>query len=468
LPTGSGGILPGPVGITSGPDRALWFTEYWANNIGRITPAGKLSLYPVPTAFCGANYIAAGPDGALWFTELAGGKIGRITTAGVVTEYAIPTGQSSPGGITAGSDGALWFTESAGNNIGRITTSGVFTEYTLPTASTSPIDIASGSDGALWFTGGIAGQIGRITPQGSITQYSVPTTYNLVGIAAGPDGALWSTSTGANLIVRTTTAGQSTTYPVPSSLTSPASITAGPDGALWFTTSSEIGRITTSGAITAYPVPPPIGTIQNVPTQITPGPDGELWFTSSANGIQIGEVVIASASLAVNPSSGHYNTSITFSGSGFSPNETVDVYLEGVGSTVLASANADSTGAFTAPVTAPQSPMGQRVFLALGQTSRRLGAVNFTTSPLLVLTPASGAAGATVKVQGWGFNYPGLESIFWNNLKFSLGEAITNAFGTFSTAVTFTVPAGSKSGQNTVIDHDVNTLKNVTAVFTVQ
>src|ERR1035438_6429510 len=59
------------------------------------------------------QYITAGPDGALWFTETVANKIGRITTAGVVTEYAIPTampaGCASCGsyGITAGSDGAV-------------------------------------------------------------------------------------------------------------------------------------------------------------------------------------------------------------------------------------------------------------------------------------------------------------------------------------------------------------------------
>jgi streptogramin lyase len=65
--------------------------------------------------------ITAGPDGNLWFTEYGGNKIGRITTAGSITEFAIPTANSGPTGITAGHDGNLWFTESNGNKIGRIT-----------------------------------------------------------------------------------------------------------------------------------------------------------------------------------------------------------------------------------------------------------------------------------------------------------------------------------------------------------
>jgi streptogramin lyase len=55
--------------------------------------------------------ITAGPDGNLWFTEERGNQIGRITPAGTVTEFPIPNGNSQPAGITAGPDGNLWFTE---------------------------------------------------------------------------------------------------------------------------------------------------------------------------------------------------------------------------------------------------------------------------------------------------------------------------------------------------------------------
>jgi hypothetical protein len=54
--------------------------------------------------------------------------IGRITTAGTITEYPIPTACAGPSGIVASPDGALWFT---GSGIGRITTSGTITEYCL-------------------------------------------------------------------------------------------------------------------------------------------------------------------------------------------------------------------------------------------------------------------------------------------------------------------------------------------------
>lgn len=75
-------------GITTGPDGALWFTgcqvdcsaipSNGTGVIGRITTGGALSLYPVPTANSFPLGITTGPDGALWFTEALASNIGRI------------------------------------------------------------------------------------------------------------------------------------------------------------------------------------------------------------------------------------------------------------------------------------------------------------------------------------------------------------------------------------------------------
>jgi streptogramin lyase len=70
--------------------------------LAAATPAAAQQTtieYKVPTAMSQPAGIAAGPDGALWFTEFSANQIGRITTAGVVTEYAIPTPFSNPYGI---------------------------------------------------------------------------------------------------------------------------------------------------------------------------------------------------------------------------------------------------------------------------------------------------------------------------------------------------------------------------------
>jgi virginiamycin B lyase len=67
-----------------------------------------------PTS-CATNYgITAGLDGNLWFTELDANKIGRITPGGTITEFPLSS-QALPFGISGGSDGNVWFAEDGVN-----------------------------------------------------------------------------------------------------------------------------------------------------------------------------------------------------------------------------------------------------------------------------------------------------------------------------------------------------------------
>src|SRR5205085_10281458 len=132
--------------ITSGPDGNLWFTETAGNTIGKITPNGTVTEYPLPNSGSWPFNITHNPDGNLWFTEYDGSRIGKITTSGTITEYPL-SGYDRPMGITHGpkGDNTIWFTEDAGNRIGRITLGGMITEYLLPTANSNPFDITVGS-----------------------------------------------------------------------------------------------------------------------------------------------------------------------------------------------------------------------------------------------------------------------------------------------------------------------------------
>ncbi len=197
-----------PLGITAGHDGNLWFTEYDTNQIGRITTAGLVTEFPLPTS-CGSTSgcepfgITAGPDGNLWFTEFQASQIGRITPSGSITEYPLPTSNSLPADITAGSDGNLWFTEDATNQIGRITPSGSITEYPLPTANSGPYGITAGPDGNLWFTEGNGNNIGRVNLS-STTTFTYPIASSNVrftigyGIQnpslVGPNGCYWDST----------------------------------------------------------------------------------------------------------------------------------------------------------------------------------------------------------------------------------------------------------------------------------
>jgi virginiamycin B lyase len=59
-------------------------------------PAGAVAQaiteFNTPTTVTSFPFrITAGPDGALWFTERFANKIGRVDTLGNITEFVIPT-----------------------------------------------------------------------------------------------------------------------------------------------------------------------------------------------------------------------------------------------------------------------------------------------------------------------------------------------------------------------------------------
>ena len=127
------------------------------------------------------------------------------------------------------------------------------------------------------------------------------------------------------------------------------------------------------------------------PYGIAAGPDGALWFTE-LSGNNIGEAVFVTAGLSVSPNSGVFRDNLTFTGTAFAPNESVQIYVRGVGSSSLASARGDASGAFTVTARAPQSPLGPRLFLGVGQSSGKLGAANFLGHPAPDPEPELGRA----------------------------------------------------------------------------
>ena len=109
-----------PRGITTGPEGSPWLTEVpgsGGSSLARVLGDG--SIEDVPAGSYSVWEITAGPDGNLWFTE-SDGTIGRVTLAGEITRFPIPSTGSNPQGIAVGPDGNLWFTEFGTDRIGRI------------------------------------------------------------------------------------------------------------------------------------------------------------------------------------------------------------------------------------------------------------------------------------------------------------------------------------------------------------
>lgn len=246
--------VPGPCGmrsesarITAGPDGNLWFTMCARGTIGRITPAGVMTEFPLSASYSAPIDITAGPDGNLWFADEARLAVGRLTPDGVVTRFSVPVvegGFPSLRAITAGPDDNLWLTYKIGPSILRITPFGKVTEFSLypDTAIVSPLGITAGPDGNLWFTAAYA--IGRITPCGVITGFALPADWNQLpdDIIAGPDGQLWFVG-GVGWIGRMSLTGQFTRFPTASPNVFVTDITVGPDAHIWYAELDWLGGV---------------------------------------------------------------------------------------------------------------------------------------------------------------------------------------------------------------------------------
>jgi streptogramin lyase len=280
-------------GITSGPDGNVWYFDVGKYTVGRVTPNGAITEFPVPAAGSGSEAIIGapdgniwmvarlpgppqsdwilkvspagvvtrfpltdgvgpegitwGPDGNIWFTEIWTGRVGRMTPAGVVTEFSLPSANSAPRGIVTGPDHNLWILESAWQHtaIARMTTSGAAIEFPLggtPTDQLQPSNIVVGPDGNLWFNE--TDRMGRITPAGVVTQFPMKGNSPL-GLAVGADANLWFTSMNANVVGRMSPNGVVRLFPLPRRNAQPIGIAAGSDGRMWFTEAgvSTVGSI---------------------------------------------------------------------------------------------------------------------------------------------------------------------------------------------------------------------------------
>lgn len=120
----------------TGPDGSHWFADNGYSEIVRVTvnPLAR-TVFP----FVGPSELAAGPDGNIWITAYGRRTIARLTPAGAVTEFELPTPRSNPFGIVAGPDGNIWFTEPDSGAIGRIRPEGIVTEFAIGPARRFPV-----------------------------------------------------------------------------------------------------------------------------------------------------------------------------------------------------------------------------------------------------------------------------------------------------------------------------------------
>ena len=294
-----GGVWPDDLaGDTSGN---IWLAEHHNDEVGRISPDGTYTAYPLPTKGGEADGLAVdsargyvycaltsgnkverismatgavteitmptagavpgdlllAPDGSLWVSEgYEGGagstRIARIdTTTLQVTEYTPQFSRNGTDGMTLLANGDLWFVEYADNAICKFS-NGTFTEVVMPRSNVVPTNISSDSKGNLWITEQQGNAIARYTPStGAWKEITIPTVNaQHSGICVDKSDNIWFTEYNGNKIglIRAGTLAAAD-YAIPSPGAGAEDIEVAPNGSIIFTeqNTSKVGKITVPG-----------------------------------------------------------------------------------------------------------------------------------------------------------------------------------------------------------------------------
>ncbi|MBV8367852.1 MAG: hypothetical protein JO036_02795 [Candidatus Eremiobacteraeota bacterium] len=290
-----------PQALALGADGNVWFVLTGVAKIFRRNGDGSISAFPLVVPSSGGSIgralVLAG-DNALWVPF--GNLYERVTAAGSVTTYPIPTPLSyySIDTATRDASGKIVFATLDGK-LASIANDGTVTQLTVPNASGFGFgSLLLGSDHRVWFLDHDAYGGTTLVAYDGTTFTRYPTGSPAVQrIFAGPDGTLWVPWATANSLVKFDTAGNRSSVALPAPAWS--SFGGSPDvaaaaldgkGNFYFADSGQsgIGRIDASLHAVEYPVS--AGSLY--PVAIVVGSDGKLYYGDSGqtgvNGPQFG------------------------------------------------------------------------------------------------------------------------------------------------------------------------------------
>jgi streptogramin lyase len=302
----------GPERVALGPASGIYFTERWADHIGRILPGGSFYTSESSGA-AGSEPIGLVADLAgvpsLWYTERGVSKIAQLTLGGLlfdVLQVRVPATQVASPATTALTPGTTVVspTVTPGNPalppgiaLAARTSSGPLTEWTvsggfmqlrdlvltpsgtffvstetrsileldpsadtvlfhdLPTGSMS-LRLALDAAGRVWFTESRNEKVGRLDPAtGEVVEWRVTGSQPLA-IAVATDGTVWYSDRERDKIAHLDPAtGDLTEYALGSNA-NPTDVFLDASGDVWFSTEQNwIGRLAVGPVLGTPPLP---------------------------------------------------------------------------------------------------------------------------------------------------------------------------------------------------------------------
>jgi virginiamycin B lyase len=205
-----------PHGLTIASDGDVWFTGREGNIVGYFDPANdSFKIFPLPNPDPSPDpekngnfpiYITEAPDGSMYFTDLLTSNVGRITPSGDLTFYPLPSRYGPPNNarpiaVVVQPDGVAVVSEESGHAYATITPDGTVTEYPLTPPDAKAAALTFDTAGTLWIQYNTPDDIGEVLPDGSVRPFPIPTKDAVQHrIIIGPDGSLWFTELKADKI----------------------------------------------------------------------------------------------------------------------------------------------------------------------------------------------------------------------------------------------------------------------------
>ncbi|KAB8542116.1 hypothetical protein FH972_025579 [Carpinus fangiana] len=317
--------LAGPCDLTTGPDGAIWVSDFLVNKIARVDPkSGHVEEYDIPYTIA-ADYslppilsvpglnrtalacvVQPGEDGNLYAATGVRNQFLRInpTTKAIkvfTPPYFNPLGNLQPlNDFYRYKDGIYFTMTTAGKLCHFAYHTEKFTCYDVPnvltTATAGPVGVYYASDGGIWICGFTGQYVARFDPVKKKFTKVTPVPLNGIGpavVRAETEGKyVWYTGFLSNSMLRVemaTGAVKVYTNDVPASF--PVEDTVDGDGNVWFSslTQNTLNKLDPkTGKFTHITQP---GTIVTLPASFPPYADiashwdkatNSIWFTELA------------------------------------------------------------------------------------------------------------------------------------------------------------------------------------------
>ncbi|NLL89774.1 MAG: hypothetical protein GX226_01510 [Dehalococcoidales bacterium] len=182
-----------------------------------------------------------------------------------------------------------------------------------------------------------------------------------------------------------------------------------------------------------------------------------IMAADSTGNTATGNLVIRQT-LSISKESGFVNDTITINGTSFDANKSISILFN---NTVLASAQTDAYGAFSAVLTIPLVAQGEYVIKAIDANGNE-AIEHFSVVPSILINPVIEKVDNKITINGSGFFSTSNVAIYFNNV--NIGNARTNSLGTFSIDVLVPYSPSGEHQIKAIDEHDNQSSANFTTI----